>query len=63
MNGRLAVNIDEEALFEVLATANFAGPAVKTTGGMPAGVIESTAEGGSIFDGFPEPAVRMRGII
>jgi hypothetical protein len=59
MNGRLGANIDEEALFEVLATANFAAPAVKTTGGMPAGVIEST-EMGSIFRRFPTREIRMQ---
>lgn len=35
MNG-LAVNIDEEALFEVLAAANFAASAGKTTVSTPA---------------------------
>jgi hypothetical protein len=44
MNGKLAVNIDEEALFELLIAANFAAPAAKPTAGVPADVIESVAE-------------------
>jgi len=44
MNGKLAVNIDEEALFEVLVAANFAVPAGKAAIKVPAGVIEPTAE-------------------
>lgn len=52
MNGKLEVSIDEEALFEVLATANFAAPAGKAPK-PPAAVIESTSEASSIFPWFP----------
>jgi len=55
MNGKLAVNIDEEALFEVLVAANFAAPAGKATIKVPAGVIESTAEAGFISRKSPDP--------
>jgi len=55
MNGKLAVNIDEEALFEVLATANFAAPVGKAMVRMPAGVIESSAEAISTFPWLPDP--------
>ena len=54
MNGKLAVNIDEEALFEVLATANFAAPVGRAAVRMPAGVFESTAEASSTFPLLPD---------
>ena len=44
MNGKLAVNIDEEALFELLIAANFAAPSAKATAGVSADVTESIAE-------------------
>jgi len=55
MNGELAVNIDEEALFEVLATANFAAPVGKATVRTPAAVTEFSAEASSMFPWFPDP--------
>jgi len=58
MNGNLAINIDEEALFEVLATANFAAPPEKATVRTSAGIIESTSEATSILPRFPDPGNR-----
>jgi len=55
MNGKLAVNIDEEALFEVLVGANFAAPASKLAATVPAAVIESTTGYSWIFHRFPSP--------
>ena len=55
MNGKPALNIDEEALFEVLATANFATPAARSIVRMPAAVIESTAEASSTFPWLVDP--------
>ena len=55
MNGKLAINIDEEALFEVLATANFAAPPGKATVRVPADVFESTSETSWIFPKCPDP--------
>jgi hypothetical protein len=54
MDGKLAANIDEEALFEVLASANFAGPVLKATVRTPACVIEPATEADSIFAGYPD---------
>jgi len=44
MNGKLAVNIDEEALFELLVAANFGAPVGKSTVSVPAGFNESIAQ-------------------
>ena len=55
MNGKLAVNIDEEALFELLIAANFAAPAGKATAGVPADVFESIAEANRISPSLSNP--------
>jgi hypothetical protein len=55
MNGKLAVNIDEEALFEVLVAANFAPPARKTTVSVPANLTDSTPEATWILPALPDP--------
>jgi len=53
MNGKLAINIDEEALFEVLVAANFAAPETQLTASVPADVTRSTAEPSWIFHRLP----------
>jgi hypothetical protein len=60
MNGKLAINIDEEALFEVLVAANFAAPAGRAAVKVPAGVIESIAEPSWISQGFPTHEIKVQ---
>jgi hypothetical protein len=55
MNGKLAVNIDEEALFELLIAANFAAPAGKATAALSADVTESIAEASWISPSLSDP--------
>jgi len=50
MNGKVATNIDEEALFEMLATANFGGPAVKSGPRRAAAVIDSSEDATRYLD-------------
>jgi len=55
MNGKLAANIDEEALFEMLATANFGAPAVKSGPRRAAAVIDSSEDVTRYLDLKDEP--------
>jgi len=48
MNGKVAVNFDEEALFEMLATATFAGPAPRQGPELWADAINSAAAAHSV---------------